>query len=240
MTMKKLKPLDTTARYRAVQDALRSYVIDNRMQPGDRLPAETALANRLGVSRNVVREAIKALEAQGLLEVRVGLGVFVKAADLDDFLTNFAYSLLFDGQSVVELYDVRRRLELSYVQEAVHELTDESLAEMERLFAEMEAQFRDDKDFILQDLALHRTLFHNVGNGTLLKLFDIFGTIYANTRHLFREEPRDVMADDLNNHRLLLEALRHRDENLVFQRLQATFTQLPTLVIRTDQREKAT
>ncbi|MEO8394765.1 MAG: FadR/GntR family transcriptional regulator [Chloroflexota bacterium] len=231
MTMKKLKPLDTTARYRAVQDALRSYVIDNRMQPGDRLPAETALANRLGVSRNVVREAIKALEAQGLLEVRVGLGIFVKAADLDDFLTNFAYSLLFDGQSVVELYDVRRRLELSYIQEAVHELTDESLAEMERLFAEMEAQFRDDKDFILQDLALHRTLFHSIGNGTLLKLFDIFGTIYANTRHLFREEPRDVMDNDLNNHRLLLEALRQRDENLALQRLQATFTQLPDLLL---------
>jgi DNA-binding FadR family transcriptional regulator len=231
MTMKKLKPLDTTARYRAVQDALRSYVIDNRMQPGDRLPAETALANRLGVSRNVVREAIKALEAQGLLEVRVGLGVFVKAADLDDFLTNFAYSLLFDGQSVVELYDVRRRLELSYASEALSQLSDESLSEMERLFAEMEALFRQDKDFILQDLALHRTLFNSVGNGTLLKLFDIFGTIYANTRHLFAEQPRDVMADDLNNHKLLLEALRERNEELVVQRLQATFTQLPNLLL---------
>jgi len=231
MTMKKLKPLDTTARYRAVQDALRSYVIDNRMQPGDRLPAETALANRLGVSRNVVREAIKALEAQGLLEVRVGLGVFVKAADLDDFLTNFAYSLLFDGQSVVELYDVRRRLELSYAREAVSQLSEESLSEMERLFAEMEALFRQNKDFILQDLALHRTFFNSVGNGTLLKLFDIFGTIYANTRHLFREQPRDVMADDLNNHKLLLEALRERNEELVVQRLQATFTQLPDLLL---------
>ncbi len=231
MTMKKLKPLDTTARYRAVQDALRSYVIDNRLQPGDRLPAETALANRLGVSRNVVREAIKALEAQGLLEVRVGLGVFVKAADLDDFLTNFAYNLLFDGQSVVELYDVRRRLELSYAHEAVHELTGESLAEMERLFAEMEAQFREDKEFILQDLALHRTLFNSIGNGTLLKLFDIFGTIYANTRHLFREQARDVIVDDLNNHKLLLEALHDHNEDLVVLRLQATFTQLPDLLL---------
>ena len=74
--MKKLKPLDTTARYRAVQDALRSYVIDNRMQPGDRLPRRSPSRIAWGVSRNVVREAIKALEAQGLLEVRVGLGVF--------------------------------------------------------------------------------------------------------------------------------------------------------------------
>jgi DNA-binding FadR family transcriptional regulator len=227
MTLNKLKPLDTTARYRAVQDELRSYIIDNRMQPGERLPSETALAKRLGVSRNVVREAIKGLEALGLVEVKVGLGVFVKAADLDDFLTNFTYGLLFDGQSVVELYEIRQRLEVSYVREAVRGLSDENLSEMERLLAEMEAQFAQDKEFILQDLALHRTLFHNVGNGTLLKLFDVFGTIYAGTRHMFREQHPDVIADDLNNHRLLLAALRDRDEELAAERLQATFTALP-------------
>lgn len=230
--LKKLKPLDTTARYRAVQDTLRAYIIDNRMQPGERLPSETTLATQLGVSRNVVREAVKGLEALGLVEVRVGLGVFVRAADLDDFLTNFAYSLLFDGHSVVELYEIRQRLELSYAREAARQLTDETLAEMEHLLAEMEALFRGDKDFILQDLTLHRTLFHNVGNGTLLKLFDIFGTIYANTRHLFSAQPRDVIADDLNNHKLLLDALRQRDEELVVQRLQATYTPLPDLVAR--------
>ncbi len=231
MTLRKLKPVDTTARYRAVQDELRAYIIDNRLQPGDRLPSENGLATRLGVSRNVVREAVKSLEALGLVEVRVGLGVFVKAADLDDFLTNFAYGLLFDGRSAVELYEIRRRLELSYVREAVRHLTPESIAEMERLFAEMEQEFAQDKEFILQDLALHRTLFHNVGNATLLKLFDIFGTIYANTRHLFREQPHDVMVEDLNNHRLMLEALHTDDEDLVVQRLQATFTDLPALLV---------
>jgi len=229
--MKKLKPLDTTTRYRAVQDELRSFIIDNQMQPGERLPSETALASRLGVSRNVVREAIKGLEAQGLVEVRVGLGVFVKAADLDDFLTNFAYSLLFDGRGVVELYEIRQRLELSYAREAVRQMSDASLAEMERLLAEMERQFREGKDFALQDLALHRTLFDSVGNATLLKLFDIFGTIYARSLHLFIAQPADVIADDLNNHRLLLEALRLRDEELVVARLQATYTPLPDLVV---------
>jgi DNA-binding FadR family transcriptional regulator len=229
--MKKLTPLDTTARYRAVQEEIRSYVIDNKMQPGERLPSENALAERLGVSRNVVREAIKALEAQGLLEVRVGLGVFVKPANLDDFLTNFAYSLLFDGRSVIELYEIRQRLELSYAQDAVKLLSDESLTEMERLLAEMEQHFRDGKDFILQDLALHRLLFGSVGNATLLKLFDIFGTIYTNTRHLFRDQPPDVIAEDLNNHKLLLEALRQRDTELVVERLRGTYTQLPPLVV---------
>jgi DNA-binding FadR family transcriptional regulator len=231
--MKKLKPLNTTSRYRAVQDTLRAYILDNQLQPGERLPSEAELAATLGVSRNPIREAIKGLEALGLVEVRVGLGVYVKAATLDDILTNFAYSLIFDGQSVADLYEIRQRLELSYVREAVRQLTDENLAEMERLLAEMQHQFAAGKDFIMQDLALHRVLFRNVGNATLLKLFDIFSAIYANTRHLFQAQTRDVVADDLEKHKALLEALRRRDEDQVFARLQDTYTRLPDLVVDT-------
>lgn len=231
--MKKLKPLNTTSRYRAVQDTLRAYILDNQLQPGDRLPSEAELAASLGVSRNPIREAIKGLEALGLVEVRVGLGIFVKAATLDDILTNFAYSLLFDGQSVADLYEIRQRLELSYVREAVRQLTDENLAEMERLLAEMQRQFAADKDFIMQDLALHRVLFRNVGNATLLKLFDIFSAIYANTRHLFQAQTRDIIADDLENHKALLAALRRRDEDEVFACLQDTYTSLPDPVVHT-------
>jgi DNA-binding FadR family transcriptional regulator len=108
---------------------------------------------------------------------------------------------------------------------------------MERLFAQMEAHFRADEAFIIEDLALHRTLFHNVGNGTLLKLFDIFGSIYANTRHLFRDQRRDVIIQDLDNHRLLLDALRARDEDLATQRLEATFDPLPALNANKTERE---
>jgi DNA-binding FadR family transcriptional regulator len=137
----------------------------------------------------------------------------------------------------MELYEIRQRLELSYVREATHTLSDESFAEMERLFAEMEAHFRADEAFNVEDLALHRTLFHNVGNGTLLKLFDIFGSIYTNTRHLFRDQPRDVIIQDLDNHRLLLDALRARDEELAAQRLEATFDPLPALNANKTERE---
>ena len=228
--MKKLKPLNTKSRYRAVQDSLRTYILENQLQPGERLPSEAQLAATLGVSRNPIREAIKGLEAQGLVEVRVGLGIYVKAATLDDILTNFAYSLIFDGQSVADLYEIRQRLELSYVYEAVRQLTDENLAEMEHLLTKMQVEFAAGRDFIMHDLALHRVLFCTVGNATLLKLFDIFSAIYANTRHLFQAQTHDVVADDLENHRALLESLRHRDADQVYARLKATYTSLPALV----------
>lgn len=229
--MKKLKPLNTTYRYRAVQDALRQYIIENRLQPGDRLPSENELAAQLNVSRNPIREAIKGLEALGLVEVRVGLGVFVKAASIDDILTNFAYSLLFDGRSVVELYEIRQRLELSYAREAVKQLTDETLAEIEQQVDEMERLHRNGQDYHLPDLALHRLLFQNVGNATLLKLFDIFATLYISTRHMFDAESPTMKADDIQAHKDLLQALRQRDPDRVVERLKRTYTPLPHLMV---------
>ncbi len=231
--MKKLKSLNTTSRYRAVQDAIRADILENHLQPGERLPSESELASTLGVSRNPIREAIKGLEAVGLVEVRAGLGVFIKAATLDDILANFAFSLIFDGQSVADLYEIRQRLELSYVREAVRQMTDENLTEMDQLLAEMQHEFARDNDFIMQDLALHKVLFRNVGNATLLKLLDIFHAIYANTRHLFQAQTREVVADDLEKHQALLEALRQRNEDLAVARLQDTFTSLPDLVAHT-------
>jgi DNA-binding FadR family transcriptional regulator len=129
------------------------------------------------------------------------------------------------------LYEIRQRLELSYAREAVHQLTDESLNEMGQLLNEMEREFEAGKDFSMPDLALHRVLFRAVGNSTLIKLFDIFTAIYANSRHLFQAQPRDVMADDLQKHKLLLEALQQRDEELVIERLQSTYTPLPDLMV---------
>jgi DNA-binding FadR family transcriptional regulator len=232
--MKQLKPLDTTYRYRAVQDALRNFIIENHLQPGDRLPSEMELAAQLGVSRNPIREAIKGLEALGLVEVRVGLGAFVKAASMDDILTNFAYNLLFDGRSVAELYEIRQRLELSYAREAVEGISDAALAEMEGLVGEMEQLQRAGKDYHLSDVALHKKLFEPVGNATLLKLFDIFDTLYTNTRHLFESEPATSKEEDIRKHKELMDALRQRDADLVVERLKNTYTPLPHLTVTAD------
>jgi DNA-binding FadR family transcriptional regulator len=229
--MNTLKPLNTTYRYRAVQDALRQYIIENRLQPGDRLPSENELAAQLNVSRNPIREAIKGLEALGLVEVRVGLGVFVKAASIDDILNNFAYTLLFDGRSVAELYDIRQRLELSYAREAVEQLSNDTLAEIEQQVAEMERLHRRGEDYHLPDLALHRLLFRHVGNATLLKLFDIFASLYVSTRHLFDDEPLTSKDDDIQKHKDLLEALRQCNPDLVIERLKDSYTPLYYLVV---------
>jgi len=92
--MKEIKPLARPPLLHvSVQESLKSYIDDNALAPGAPLPPENDLAQQLGVSRNSVREAIKALESLGILETRRGIGVFVKAFSFEPLLANLAYGL---------------------------------------------------------------------------------------------------------------------------------------------------
>ncbi|TIT84305.1 MAG: FadR family transcriptional regulator, partial [Mesorhizobium sp.] len=92
--MKSLEPLNRPPLLHVtVQESLRNYIEANRLKAGDALPPETFLAQQLGVGRNSVREAIKALESIGILETRRGIGVFVKEFSFKPLLDNLAYGL---------------------------------------------------------------------------------------------------------------------------------------------------
>src|SRR5260221_10589345 len=80
--------------YEAAQTEIKEYIITHRLKSGDPLPTEMKLAEHLGVSRNSVREAVKALEAVGVLESRAGAGLFVSDFSFDPLLRNMAYGLM--------------------------------------------------------------------------------------------------------------------------------------------------
>ena len=85
--------------------------MENRLAAGAPLPPEGELAQQLGVSRNSVREGVKALESLGILEMRRGVGVFVKAFSFEPLLANLTYGL---GDALTQIADViavRRALE---------------------------------------------------------------------------------------------------------------------------------
>ena len=67
-----IQKVTRTPVHRQVQEAIRQFILENDLKPGSQLPAEGQLADLLGVSRNSVREGVKALEVQGVVEVRVG------------------------------------------------------------------------------------------------------------------------------------------------------------------------
>lgn len=160
--------------FRTVQDAIKQYIIVNNLRAGDALPAEGELCSQLGVSRTSVREAIKALESVGLLEVRRGSGVFVRPFSLEPLLENLSYGMLSELRELDELLEVRRALEVGMISKAMTTITPEDIASLREIVEQMRERAKRGEPFLEEDRRFHQVLFESLGNRTLQRLLDIF------------------------------------------------------------------
>jgi DNA-binding FadR family transcriptional regulator len=169
-----LKKIERPLFYRMVQDSLKEFILANNLKAGDPLPSEGELARQLGISRNSLREAAKALESVGILETRPGSGLYVREFSFDPLLENMSYGLLFDLKRLEELLQVRRVLEAGMIGEAVAKLSAERLVELRQVVDKMHLRAEKGESFPEEDRTFHRLLFQDLDNQVLLKLLDVF------------------------------------------------------------------
>lgn len=108
MELKNLKTQDLQG---LIQEQLKLYIIENGMKSGDPFPTEYELAERLGISRTAIREALKRLETLGIIEVRPGVGRFIREFNFEVILKGLPYNLEMDIKNFQEVLEVRFCLE---------------------------------------------------------------------------------------------------------------------------------
>ena len=197
--------------FEAAQRAIKDYIVLARLRPGDPLPSEARLAEELGIGRNSVREAVKALEALGVLESRPGAGLFVRPFTLDPVLDNLAYGLLLDRASVLDLLDVRERLEGTYIEVVARTIDVPHLRVLRSAVDRMGERAAHGEGFREEDRFFHRTLYARLGNRLLLVLLDLFWDVYG---RLLAEVPLVPAFDPVRSweqHRRIVEALERHD-----------------------------
>jgi DNA-binding FadR family transcriptional regulator len=189
------KPIEPLKRppliYREVQDAIREYILVNRLQPGAALPAEGDLARQLGVSRNTVREAVRSLESFGVIETKRGSGLYVSNFSFDPILDNLEYGLLSDLSQLSDLLQVRRVLEVGLIETAMSTMTDQIKEEIVKTVDAMGHLAQAGQPFVNEDRRFHRLLFEHIGNNMLVRLLDIFWQGFNKAAHF-----GDITDDD--------------------------------------------
>lgn len=168
--------------YQAVQDEVKSYIIEHALVPGDALPPETELAEQLGVSRNSVREAVKSLETLGIVEARTGAGLFVRNFSFDPLLENLAYGLMFDLKDLADILEIRFHIEHSMIDQAVATVTAEQVQQLYAILEHMRTPMTRGEDYTEEDRLFHRTLWANVKNRSVGKIVDVFWMIFSQAR----------------------------------------------------------
>ncbi|GEO84841.1 MULTISPECIES: FadR/GntR family transcriptional regulator [Alphaproteobacteria] len=149
--------------YRQVADQIRALIAAGELVVGQRLPAERDLAERFGVSRPTVREALIVLEVEGYIQIRMGSGVYIAKRPAAVPVTLPADEV--DGP--FEILQARCIVESAIAEEAARHASPEGIAQLDEMLARMEASFEQPERAIAADLAFHAAIADMIGNAAL-------------------------------------------------------------------------
>ncbi|SEE72637.1 FadR/GntR family transcriptional regulator [Jiangella alba] len=160
--------------HQIVQHEIRNYILKEGLRPGDPLKSESELARLFGVSRNSVREAVKALESTGVVETRRGSGVYIRDFSFAPLLDHLPYGLMQGQRALRELAALRKTLESALITDAMQAMSAESVAALRETLETMRGLAERGESFAEQDRRFHQLLFRDLDNTMLLRLFDLF------------------------------------------------------------------
>lgn len=217
-----MKNLKSEKLYLQVYDEVRSYIIRNELKPGDKLPTEIEMCEMLGVSRNVLRESMKAMELMGMIKSSPGRGSIIQELNMDYIFQNvFHYLISDDNQLIAEVLDIRKNLELSYMDAAFDAFTDEDFIKLKDVFSQMKEKWENSEHCHNLDAEFHKTIFRNINNRTLNALFD--ATWRADGNFKMAEKHKNI-TKSIKKHQLIVDALEIRDKQAFEEAMRYHFS----------------
>ena len=195
-----------------VADLLLETIIAEGLEPGARLPSERELGEQFGVSRTVIREAVRALAAKGIIDVRTGSGLRVAAVDASAVSESIGLYLRGGSLEYPRVHEVRKLLEIEIAGLAAERASDDHVRSMRQICERMEAEVArgEVEPASRLDLEFHRELARSTDNALYLLLLDSIGEALLVVR---RDNLRksSAAADALRSHREILEGVEAHD-----------------------------
>ncbi|MFO1218733.1 MAG: FadR/GntR family transcriptional regulator [Burkholderiaceae bacterium] len=194
--------------------AILAYLQERRLQPGDRLPGERALAQQLGVGRNAVREAVAALVTLRIVETRPNSGIYLKRLSSESsFETLVVLADLGehpDNVQIAQSTEVRSALETLAARLACERADDADLARLDAVLAQTEATLARGGNIVDDDTAFHMAFGESTHNSVLVRVLNAFYRLTAARRRAWFGNPTQGRAS-ATEHRRIVAALRARD-----------------------------
>ncbi len=200
---------------------IRDLIRSGGLKPGDRLPPEKELSTSLGLSRNSLREAVKALEMINVLDVRRGDGTYVTDLRPSSAMDAMSFVLeLQQDETILDLLEVRRILESAAGARAAARITPSEVDELQVLLGHVDSQ-SDVEELVAHDLAFHHRIATISGNEFLCNLLDVVAGPTSRVRVWRGITQSGAIERTLGEHRAILAALAQRDPALASGRLSA-------------------
>lgn len=222
------RAVKTSRLYEQIVQQVEGSILKGQLKPGDQLPAERDLAQRFGVSRTAVREAVKTLREKGLVEAYSGRGTFVTNGTSQAIRQSLDLMIRInqpDGSA--NLAELRFVLEPEIAGLAAPRIEDQLLATMREAVAIMDRNLRDPDAYVEADLDFHLALAEAVGNPLILSLLDsIVGLLREQRSRIFNIEGGPERGQF--HHKRILAAIEQRDPVAAREAMRAHLQQVLT------------
>ncbi|MBL1099658.1 FadR/GntR family transcriptional regulator [Streptomyces coffeae] len=197
-----------------IQERIKRLIVDRRLSSGAPLPTETELMELLGVSRNSVREALKALQAMGIVEIRHGFGTYVGPMSMAPMIEGLIFRTVaghYRGEeSLLQLLELREAVETGLIARLAGRIPAADLAELDAIVQRMEAEAEAGAVRAETDRAFHAALYGSLDNTLLSEVLEAFWDAFHRVRTDLVDIPTDPKMT-CTQHRQILESVRSGD-----------------------------
>ena len=173
-----------------IVEQIRNAILNNNINPGDRLPSEKELASNFGVSKASVREALRSLEALGLVEIKQGVagGAFVREIDYETAREGLLNFVFFQDPSIRDFTQVRSILEPKVVEIIASKITDQQLSRIEKNLEKTKESLDSSEFFYGLDISFHKQIVSVSKNSLLIFIVDSMQNALLNIKTLLQPD----------------------------------------------------
>ncbi len=206
------KPVKTGSVSKLVLERIKEALINKELGPGDYLPSETELAKNLGVGKSSVREAVKMLEAMGVVEVKQGNGTIICDHTDRNSVNSLIFQLILENGSEKDVLDLRMMFETSYTVMAMKNVNTEDIRKIEATIDIFEANIKAGKQEVDDDLNFHYAILESTHNPFVIIIGDTILQLFKTSIYKSVHQMPDVALAD---HKRIFNAFCVKDEKQV-------------------------
>jgi GntR family transcriptional repressor for pyruvate dehydrogenase complex len=213
-------PLGQSSVVNLVIKRIKDAILTKELRLGDYLPTELELAANLGVSKTSVREAIKMLQARGVVEVKRGRGMKISENLGGDAIAPLIYKLLLERGTFEEIIDFRIMFEEAYTIMAMDRATPEDISRIASTVEELELAIAENRQTALDDLAFHMEILRSTHNPLVIRVGETIMELFkVSIGYSVKHHPEIALRD----HKKILEVFCQKDKPRLREVIQGSF-----------------
>lgn len=219
-----------------IAEQIKDKILKGELKPGDKLPSTREFSELFQVGMSTVREALSALKAMGLVESRQGEGSYIRSLTPEEMAMPNLESLLLNKETILELLEARKALEVANAALAAEKRTEEDLAVFAEILQTMEQHLGQSEAGEQADLRFHQVLAAATHNSIIVRMLEAVAgqmeTAIRETRRLEMYGKSSVSERLWQEHLRIYEAVRDRDRTRAMEAMEAHLNHVEAILFR--------